>query len=220
MKDTVCIYSGGMDSFTMVANTHAARRLHSALGFYYGQRHSKELDYARQYCADIDVPYHTIDLGGLQRHLLNSALTDASVELPQSVHHEDDAQRATVVPNRNMIMLSIAVGYAVSNELDMVLFGAHGGDRTVYPDCRAEFISLLSQAAQIAGWHRVSIGAPFIDTDKTGILRLGLSLNLDYRRAWTCYEGGALACGRCGSCRERLDAFARVGVADPMEYAR
>lgn len=220
MTDTVCIYSGGMDSLTLVAQAHAERRLHSALGFNYGQRHVKELSYARRYCERIGVPYHVIDLTAVQQHLLGSALTDGAVALPSDAHHEDARQRATVVPNRNMIMLSIATAYAMSHALSRVAFGAHGGDREIYPDCRAEFVALLDAATRIAGWHPVGIEAPFLSWDKTDILHLGIVLGVDYADAWTCYKGADVACGLCGSCRERLDAFRRLGLTDPMEYAR
>lgn len=217
--DTVCIYSGGMDSLTLVALTQHEGRLHSALGFYYGQRHAKELQYAARYCEREGIAYHVIDLSALQRHLRGSALTDSNTALPLDAHHEDVAQRATVVPNRNLMMLSIASAYAMSHDLSRVVFGAHGGDREVYPDCRHEFVAALNVTLSLADWHTVRVEAPFLQGDKTDILRAGLALGVNYAEAWTCYSGGDVSCGSCGSCRERLAAFARIGEVDPMVYA-
>lgn len=216
MKDTVCIYSGGMDSYTMVALAHRQGRLHSCLGFLYGQRHRKELDYAQRACDKLfQVPYRVLDLGSAV-WLGASALAPDAV-LPTD-HYEDPSQRATCVPNRNMVMLASAISYTVAHGLNTVQYGAHAGDRAVYPDCRCEFIELMDMAARLANWHPVRIEAPFLDRTKVGILQLGLEYQLDYAEAWTCYEGGTLACGRCGSCQERLAAFNALGVVDPMPY--
>lgn len=218
MKDTVCIYSGGMDSFTLVNEIARADRLHSCLSFNYGQRHSKELRYAARGAAHLGVPHHVIDLTALAPHLLGSALTDsASVQLPEG-HYANDNMKLTVVPNRNMIMLSVAIAYAVSHKLLRVCYGAHGGDHTIYPDCRPEFVELMHAAALIANWHPVAVEAPYLKLDKAAILKIGYRLGLDYRDAWTCYAGGQYACGRCGSCRERLEAFQLIGKEDPLQY--
>lgn len=213
----VCIYSGGMDSFTLV---HAAQRqesLHSCLSFNYGQKHKKELTYAARVCEnDLKVPHTVIELPGLAPCLLGSALTD-STPMPQG-HYAAENMKLTVVPNRNMIMLSIAIAYAVSHQLQEVWFGAHGGDHTIYPDCRPEFVEGLSALAQIANWHPVTVRAPFLTMNKAEILTLGLAYGLEYYKSWTCYEGGEQACGKCGSCQERLDAFAQNETIDPLPY--
>lgn len=215
-KDTVCIYSGGMDSFTLVAMTHATGKLHSCLSFDYGQRHVKELAYARRYCQALGVDHHVIDLRSMQPHLLGSALTDR-VTLPEG-HSEDPSMKATIVPNRNMVMLSMAVAYAVAYRARAVRFGAHAGDRVIYPDCREEFVEAFNKAVALANDWQVVIEAPFLNVDKVGILDVGMALHLDYAQAWTCYAGREKACGKCGACRERLDAFERGGWKDPMEY--
>jgi 7-cyano-7-deazaguanine synthase len=217
MKDTVCIYSGGMDSFTLASEVHARGMLHSCLSFNYGQRHAKELEYAERVCAqDLNVPHHLIDLWALKPHLLGSALTDA-VDVPLG-HYAEDSMKLTVVPNRNMIMLSIAIAYAVSHKLNAVYFGAHAGDHTIYPDCRDEFVTALDKVARIANWHPVTVVAPYQHLTKEGILRIGAGLDLDYSKSWTCYAGREKACGKCGSCQERLEAFRLVGRRDPLEY--
>lgn len=216
MKDIICIYSGGMDSYTLVSAAHQEGRLHSCLSFDYGQRHLKELHYAHNVCVEYEVPHHVIDLRVLKPHLLGSALTDA-VEMPEG-HYSGENMKLTVVPNRNMIMLSIAIAYAVSHKLAEVRFGAHSGDHTIYPDCREEFVSLIDQAAEIANWHPVHVSAPYQHMDKSTILLEGYKMGLDYAKSWTCYKGGEKACGKCGSCQERLDGFLRIGKTDPLEY--
>jgi len=126
--------------------------------------------------------------------------------------------KSTYVPNRNMIMLSLAVGYAVSTRCDSVYYAAHAGDHAIYPDCRPQFVSKMNQVTEIANYQPVYIRAPFLEKSKTEIIRLGLSLGLDYSKAWSCYKGEDIACGVCGTCQERLEAFATLGKEDPIAY--
>ena len=216
-RGVVCIYSGGMDSYTLAAYAQRRGWLRSCLSFDYDQRHRKELEYAEHVTRSWGVSHSIISLRNLKPHLLHSSLTD-DVAVPEG-HYADDNMKLTVVPNRNMIMLSIAIAHAVSHECDAVWFGAHAGDHTIYPDCRAEFTTAMDTVARIANWHPVCIEAPFQDWTKADILRLGGTLDLDYGNSWTCYKGEAFACGACGSCQERLEAFAQIGETDPLEYA-
>lgn len=220
MKQTVVIYSGGMDSFTLAAMTHQQGDLHSCLSFDYGQRHRVELEYARQNCQDWGVPHHIVDLHSVGDLIARgegggALLRDQPV--PEG-HYADENMKQTVVPNRNMIMLSIAAGYAMSHKLRVVRYGAHSGDHTIYPDCRPEFVKAMIDAVAIADWHRVWIETPFLGLDKTSILKIGFAIGLDYARSWTCYKGNDVACGKCGSCQERLEAFKNLGERDPLEY--
>jgi len=218
--DTVCIYSGGMDSFTLVTEIHAAGRLHSCVSFNYGQRHAKELEYAAAYCHELGVPHTIIDLADIARSCLRgSALTVVGAPMPEG-HSEEESMKATVVPSRNLIMLSIASAYAVSHGLRYVAIGVHAGDHVIYPDCRPDFIASADRTLFLANWDPVSVYAPYIAGDKRTILRRGFETNpaLDYSKAWTCYKGEQIACGVCGSCQERLQAFAALGIEDPMEY--
>lgn len=217
MKDTVCIYSGGMDSFTLVNLIHQQGRLHSCLSFDYGQRHRKELRYARKVCQSLGVDHVIVDLTSITPLLAGSSLT-TDTPVPEG-HYAGENMKLTVVPNRNAIMLSIATAYAVSHKLAAVAYGAHGGDHTIYPDCRPEFVSAMATVSLLANWHPVRLEVPFLYGDKVSILREGFRLGLDYAQSWTCYKGEELACGKCGSCQERLEAFAAHGVADPLEYA-
>jgi 7-cyano-7-deazaguanine synthase len=205
-----------MDSATLLYDAHANESLHAGLSFYYGQKHRKELYCASYLCAELSVPHYVIDLSVLKPHLLGSALTD-NVAMPEG-HYAEDNMRLTVVPNRNMIMLSIAIAYAVSHKLDEVWFGAHSGDHSVYPDCRPEFVLAMNQVAWIANWHPVKVKAPYLEFDKAGILQRGMPLGVPYENTWTCYQGRERACGKCGSCQERLEGFAKIGRVDPLEY--
>lgn len=218
MKDTVCVYSGGMDSYTMVAIARNQERLHSCLSFDYGQRHRKELNYAADVCDDWGILHSIVDLTSLEMYLRGSALTDTA-PMPFG-HFEDASMRATCVPNRNMIMLSIAVAYAVREKLRTVQYGAHAGDNAVYPDCRREFVQGMDHVARIANWHAVQIEAPLLDKHKKEILETGRVLELDYSRAWTCYMGEEEACGKCGACQERLEGFEKAGMVDPITYKK
>jgi 7-cyano-7-deazaguanine synthase len=215
---TVVIYSGGMDSFTLLNQCLQQGEQVHAISFNYGQRHAnKELATATKYAASIKLPHQVVDLAAIKPLLRGSALTD-NVDVPQG-HYEESNMRLTVVPNRNMIMLSLAIAYAVSADAEVVKFGAHAGDHAIYPDCREKFVFLMHQAARCANYHPVSVVAPFIDDTKFEILALGFSLGLDYSNTWTCYEGKDVACGKCGSCQERLEAFSQHGKPDPLPYA-
>jgi len=215
-EKVVVIYSGGMDSFTLLNLAIARGNKVYALSFNYGQKHSKELHYAQKVCDDLGVPHKIVDITSINQLLLGSSLTD-DIEIPDG-HYEEESMKSTVVPNRNMILLSLAVGYAVSIHATEVHYGAHGGDHAIYPDCRPEFVKRLSAVSEIANYEPVRIIAPFLDQDKTQILRQGLAMNLDYGKTWTCYKGRERACGRCGACQERLEAFAANGLSDPLAY--
>ncbi len=217
MTDTVVvIYSGGMDSFTLV---HLARsrglKVH-ALSFNYGQRHVRELEAARAVCQAEGIPHKVIDIRAMSEVMAGSSLT-SDAEVPEG-HYEEDSMKSTVVPNRNMILLSLATGYAVTVGAGAVWYGAHGGDHAIYPDCRPEFVEKMDAVCRIANYEPVGIEAPFMAMDKGEILAEGLKLGLDYSQTWTCYNGRDKACGRCGSCVERLEAFAAHGLEDPLAY--
>jgi len=186
------------------------------LSFNYGQRHQKELQFAASVCRDLRVPSHIIDISSINPLLAGSSLTDG-IAVPEG-HYEEESMKSTVVPNRNMIMLSLAIGYAISINADKVYFGAHGGDHAIYPDCRPEFVERMNSVAASANYQSVAIVAPYLNLDKASILAIGLRLGLDYAKTWTCYNGRELACGKCGSCVERLEAFALNHEQDPLAY--
>lgn len=213
----VVVYSGGMDSFTVL---HRAIRegyeIH-ALSFDYGQRHAKELAIATRVCQTLGVAHRIVDIRAIHALIDNSALTDATRDIPAGDYASDNLA-TTVVPNRNMILLSLAVAQAVNIGANRVFYGAHGGDHVLYPDCRPEFVERMNAVAAIANFDAVEIIAPYLHSDKREILGEGIAMGLDYRHTWTCYRGETLACGRCGSCRERLAAFDAHGLDDPLPY--
>lgn len=214
---TVVIYSGGMDSFTVLHRALREGRDVHALSFDYGQRHVRELDTARRVCRSLSVPHQVVDIRAIHGLIDSSALTDAAQAMPHGDYASDNLA-STAVPNRNMILLSLAIAKAVNIGADRVDYGAHGGDHVLYPDCRPEFVEAMRHAAGLANLEPVEIHAPYLHATKADILREGLAMGLDYADTWTCYEGGKKACGRCASCRERLEAFAANSVTDPLAY--
>lgn len=216
MNKAVIIYSGGMDSFTLLHETLDSHDEVIAISFNYGQRHKKELLVADAVCRSLNVRHHTLALDGFEPIFAGSALTD-DIAVPDG-HYQEHSMQTTVVPNRNMIMLSIAIGLAVTEQANSVYFGAHAGDHAIYPDCRKPFLQAMNTVAAVANYQAVAVKAPYIDLNKGEILARGLARRLDYSTTWTCYRGEEYACGRCGSCQERLEAFAQNGSTDPLPY--
>ena len=215
-QKVVVIFSGGMDSFT-VLNLAAKQGLEVfALSFNYGQKHKKELDYAARACTILGVKHKVVDISAINQLIGGSSLT-SDIEVAEG-HYEEESMKSTVVPNRNMILLSMAVGYAVSISANKVYYGAHAGDHAIYPDCRPEFVHKMNAVCAIANYEAVEIVTPYLDVSKTAILTAGLEMGLDYNQTWTCYNGREKACGKCGACQERLEAFTENGVSDPLEY--
>lgn len=215
-EKVVVIYSGGMDSFTVLNRALKDGKQVFALSFDYGQKHVKELKYAAGVCEELGIAHKIIDISAINELIGGSSLTD-NIDIPEG-HYEEDSMKSTVVPNRNMILLSMAVGYAVSLDAAQVYYGAHSGDHAIYPDCRPEFVEKMNDVCQIANYQPVEIHSPYLKQSKIDILTDGLSMNLDYSKSWTCYNGREKACGKCGACQERLEAFEKNGVTDPLPY--
>lgn len=216
MTGTLVLLSGGMDSTSLLARVLREGRAH-ALGVNYGQRHARELEAATAITAHYGVPFDVVDLRPLAP-LLASALT-GHADIPHG-HYSADNMAATVVPNRNAIMLMVAVGVAASRGLDRVVTAVHAGDHPIYPDCRPDFIAAASHAAELgtAGMGDVSIEAPYVNMAKAEIAAEGWVNGAPLHLSWSCYEGGELHCGRCGTCVERAEAFYLAGVVDPTRY--
>lgn len=220
-RRAVVVFSGGLDSTTLVYDLYSADTEVSLITVDYGQRHRKEADFAQKTADRLGVPLHLVDLRSVTALLAGSALTDGSVDVPDG-HYTDDSMRATVVPNRNALMLDVAVAAAVAGGCDAVAFGAHSGDHAIYPDCRPQFVQAFTAAVRIANEGFVSEGftvlAPFLDWTKADIVRRGVELGVPYADTWSCYRGGELHCGRCGTCVERREAFELAGALDPTAY--
>lgn len=220
----ITILSGGMDSTTLAYdiacikdNTKIDQHF---LSFNYGQRHIKELECAKKIALSLKCKHNIIDLSSITRLLTGSALTDpATIPMPEGFYAEEN-MRLTVVPNRNAMMLAAAWAVGISEQADYVYYGAHAGDHFIYEDCRPEFVDALSQAFRLGthGKYPIKIIAPYLNINKAEILHLGLSIGVPYELTWTCYKGGEKACGVCGSCQERLEAFSLNGLKDPLEY--
>lgn len=222
-KHKLVLMSGGMDSAVAFAGVLESGAVASAVSFKYGQKHSRELESAKLLFAYYkklrpeDIGEHYIlDLTGAQDAFRGSALT-GSGEVPEG-HYEDKSMKKTVVPNRNMIFLSLASGVAVANNLSKVVYGAHAGDHAIYPDCRPEFLELVSKAVKTGNYNGPTIEAPFINKTKADIVKRGMKLEVPFQLTWSCYKGGTVHCGRCGTCVERLEAFELARHTDAVEY--
>ncbi|GAC35390.1 7-cyano-7-deazaguanine synthase QueC [Paraglaciecola polaris] len=216
VQKVVVIFSGGMDSFTVLNMAANDGYEVYALSFNYGQRHSKELDYASRACQNLGVSHKIIDISAINELIGGSSLT-SDIDIPEG-HYAEESMKQTVVPNRNMILLSMAVGYAVSLDASKVYYGAHSGDHAIYPDCRPEFVERMNDVCAIANYEKVEIVSPFLYQSKIDILTAGLKMGLDYNLTWTCYNGREKACGKCGACQERLEAFEKNNTQDPLTY--
>ncbi|RBW46790.1 7-cyano-7-deazaguanine synthase QueC [Psychromonas sp. B3M02] len=216
-KKVVVIYSGGMDSYTVLHKAIEEGLTPFALTFDYGQRHVKEIQVASEVCQSLDINHKIIDITAINQLIGGSSLTDSSIEVATG-DYDNNNMVNTVVPNRNMILLSLAIGYAVSIGAEQVYYGAHSGDHEIYPDCRPIFVDKMNEVAAVANYEKTQIHSPYLKSDKVGILKDGLRMGLDYSKTWTCYNGREKACGQCGSCKERLEAFASNGLTDPISY--
>ena len=214
----ILTYSGGMDSTVLLHHMIAAGNSVRALSVDYGQRHGRELQSAAQICAALGVEHRIADLRTLGGIIGGSSLTSADVPVPDG-HYAEETMKATVVPNRNMILLAVAAGWAMSVKADAVAFAAHSGDHAIYPDCRPEFADAVGHAIKLADWHSVDLIRPFIQLTKADIVRRGTELKVPFAQTWSCYKGGEHHCGCCGTCIERREAFYLAGVSDPTSYS-
>lgn len=215
---TVLIHSGGLDSTVLLFHLRALGHQVAALSVDYGQRHRRELDYARSLCQHLEVEHEIADLRTITGLLAGSSLTSAAIPVPDG-HYAEETMKATVVPNRNMLLLSLAAAWAISRKADAIAYAAHSGDHAIYPDCRVEFADAMRTAIQLADWHQVELLRPFVQFTKADIVALGAQLAVPFDRTWSCYKGGEVHCGRCGTCIERREAFHLAGVVDPTVYA-
>lgn len=220
-EHAVVIASGGLDSTVLAFWLAALGTRLTLVSFDYGQRHRVELEYAAGVAALLKSPHETVDLTTLGALIGGSALTDRLVAVPDG-HYTDESMRATIVPNRNAIMLDIAIAVAIARKADVVAFGAHSGDHAIYPDCRPEFVEQFARSVRTANEGVLVDGfevlAPLLSQSKADIVRLGSALGVPFERTWSCYRGDALHCGTCGTCTERREAFAENGLADPTSY--
>ena len=214
-KDKVIIVSGGMDSITMLYEYKDSIAL--GISFNYGSNHNaREIPFAEMHCHKLGIPHITIDLAFMPKYFKSSLLEGAD-GIPEG-NYDDENMRSTVVPFRNGIMLSIAVGIAESNGLKFVMMANHGGDHTIYPDCTPQFVNAFDEAARAGTYVNVGLLSPYTHWTKADIARRGKELGIDYAETWSCYKGEEKHCGKCGTCVERHEALLEAGIDDPTEY--
>ena len=214
-KDSVLIVSGGMDSITMLYEYK--ERIALGISFDYGSNHNaREIPFAAMHCERLGIKHIVINLGFMHQYF-KSSLLDGAEAIPEG-NYDDENMKSTVVPFRNGIMLSIAAGVAESNGLKYVMMANHGGDHTIYPDCRPEFVSAMSEATRLGTYPGIEVLAPYTGITKSDIARHGKALGTDYAETWSCYKGGEHHCGKCGTCRERIEALADAGIEDHTVY--
>ena len=223
MEKAVVLLSGGLDSTTCMAVAKEAGRELYPISFNYHQRHSIELEGAKEVAAFYRVKKHLIIETNMER-IGGSALTDRAIAVP-----EGDVSRTSVpvtyVPARNLIFLSYAVGYAETIGARYVYIGVNSVDYSGYPDCRPEFIQRFQAAADYAteaasAGKRIEIVAPLQNLSKAEIVRLAARLAVPLELTHSCYNGGEKACGVCDSCKLRRQGFALAGIEDPIEYEK
>ena len=217
MKDSVIVVSGGMDSITLLYEKKDEIAL--GISFDYGSNHNhNELPLAALHCQRLGIAHVIIPLGFMHQYF-KSSLLESGASIPDGSYDEEN-MKSTVVPFRNGVMLAVAAGIAESNGLTKVLIANHGGDHTIYPDCRPEFIAAMDAAVEAGTFANVHVAAPYTNISKADIARRGKSLRIDYAETWSCYKGGDVHCGTCGTCVERKEALREAGITDNTKYER
>lgn len=215
MKDSLIVLSGGMDSVTLLYDYRDVVAL--AVTFDYGSNHNaREIACARIHCRRLGIEHIVIPLAFVAKYFKSSLLSGADA-IPEG-NYDDENMKSTVVPFRNGIMLAVACGIAESRDLRRVMLANHFGDHAIYPDCRRDFVDAMSEAMRCGTYCGVTVFAPYTDITKADIARRGAQLGIDYAETYSCYKGGEHHCGRCGTCRERREALAEAGIADPTVY--
>lgn len=206
------IYSGGLDSTVMLYEYRQEIKL--CVNFDYGSKHNgREYYYAKKNCKELDIPIIQISLDFINNYF-KSALLKKGGDIPDG-HYEDDSMKKTVVPFRNGVMLSVAAGLAESKGLSHVMIANHFGDHAIYPDCRQAFISYMHQSIMAGTYKHIELLAPYSHLNKSQVVVRGRVLCVGFKDTWSCYKGGRIHCGTCGTCIERKEA---LQSSDPTKY--
>ena len=220
-KQVIAIVSGGLDSVTLAYHLVDQGYAPVLISYDYGQRHRKELDFAEICARRLETKHHLVDLRVLTSLMNTSSLTSNDIEVPDG-HYAEEMMKVTVVPNRNAIMINVATALAVSENFSFVATGVHGGDHYIYPECRPEFIKSQAETLRLANAGfaapNFDVLAPFVNLLKSDIVRIGDRLGVPWLETWSCYKGGEIHCGSCGTCFERREAFVLAEVSDPTPY--
>lgn len=214
----VCVLlSGGMDSVAVFYEVLRIHQVAACLSFDYGSKHNAcEIPFAKLHADRNRIAHHVVSLDFMDR-LFKSDLLRSGGAIPDG-HYAELSMKQTVVPFRNGIMLAIAAGYAESIEAEGVVIAAHSGDHAIYPDCREPFMQAMGEAMGQGTYAKIQLLRPFIGMDKAAIARRGVELGIDFSETWSCYKGGEIHCGVCGTCVERREAFVLAGLCDPTSY--
>ena len=213
----VVLVSGGMDSVTALYDAAEEHSIVGTLSFDYGSKHNHcEIPFAKVHADQLGASHEVIELGFVNE-LFESDLLKSGGDIPDG-HYAELTMKQTVVPFRNGIMLSIASGFAESREAEGLVIAAHSGDHAIYPDCREPFMKAMGDAMRLGTYAEVELLRPFIAMDKAAIARRGVELGIDFAQTWSCYKGGEIHCGCCGTCIERREAFILAGLDDPTVY--
>lgn len=213
----VLTLSGGLDSTTLLYECLSKSYKVRCLSVDYGQRHSRELLSAQSICNTLGITHKVLDLRHLKELFAGSSQTSSHIPVPEG-HYAEESMKATIVPNRNMVLLSLATAWAISLKYDAVMYAAHAGDHAIYPDCCPDFSMALEEAISLCDWHKISLRTPYIYIRKRHIVKKGEELKVPFEQTWSCYNGRDRHCGKCGTCVERKEAFALANVNDPTEY--
>lgn len=225
MQRAYVLLSGGIDSTTCLALAYRTYATVIGVSIDYGQRHRKEIDYAKRSCTLLCIPHHVIDLSAL---IPKTMLTDQKQKIPSVSYAELEGISPTYVPFRNGLMLSALTSYIIGEQQNIddgedwaIYFGAHAEDAQdwAYPDCTPEFIGGMANAIYIGTYGAVRLCTPLQWFTKSQVIKLGDDLNVEWRNTWSCYSGGEKHCGVCPTCRARRDGFIAAGVDDPTDYA-
>ena len=216
-KKVVVLCSGGMDSVAALYDATLSYEVTAAISFHYGAKHNdSEIPFAKWHADHLGIPHITVPLAFIGEQF-ESDLLQKGGQIPKG-HYEEETMKKTVVPFRNGIMLSIAGGFAESKGAHGLVIAAHSGDHAIYPDCREDFLSAMADAIRLGTYARVEVMRPFVTMTKTEIARRGHDLGVDFSQTWSCYVGGEVQCGECGTCVERREAFLLAGIVDPTSY--
>lgn len=204
-----------MDSVTLLH--YKKNEIAVAISFDYGSNHNRrEIECASVQCAHLEIPHIIIPLKFIGQYFESSLLSGAQ-DIPEGSYDENNMS-STVVPFRNGIMIAVACGFAESRDLKHVMMANHGGDHSVYPDCRPEFVNAMNLAMEAGTYKKVSLVAPFTHLNKSEIAILGKELGVDFAHTYSCYKGGEKHCGKCATCLERKNSFKEAGITDPTLY--
>lgn len=230
MKKGIVLSSGGVDSTTCVglAIKELGKDNVSSVSVSYGQKHSKELDCAAKIAEYYGIEHYVIDLSNVLQYsdcplLKNSTRSIKHESYAEQIAKNGEGMVDTYVPFRNGLMLSAVASLATSlfpeDEVDIYI-GAHADDAAgqAYADCSKEFTDAMFKAINIGTYNKVFVNAPLVEMNKAEVVKTGLSINVPYELTWSCYEGGDVQCGTCGTCIDRRNAFRSNGVEDPVSY--